>query len=177
MKSSESKGAERRERRMGRRFRAAKTDMRQSKMLTMSYDTQHEAITAVECGIASGRFKNCAHLALTQVIYSGYVPVCKRDSFIQLNTISRESVVCPKDCRLFEDRVSAAIAEGAQIIKDRRLYKRRMFWQTIGKITGAPFKYFKELPAIVQSLLIILLIIWLLPKAKDTIIEILKALH
>lgn len=40
----------------------------------------------------------------------------------------------------------------------------------------APFRYFKTLPVLVQSLLIVLLIMLLFPRFKDTILEVLKAL-
>ena len=46
----------------------------------------------------------------------------------------------------------------------------------IGAVLLAPFRYFQKLPAIVQSLIIILLIVALFPQFKNTIIEILKVL-
>jgi hypothetical protein len=46
----------------------------------------------------------------------------------------------------------------------------------VGKVVAAPFVYFRSLPPLVQSLIIILLIVWKLPKLRDTILEILKAI-
>lgn len=49
-------------------------------------------------------------------------------------------------------------------------------WHGITEVLAAPFVYFRSLPALVQSLIIILLILWVLPRSKSTIIEILKAI-
>ena len=136
-----------------------------------AYDTQDAIVRALEKGFANGIFKRCIHLRYSRTPFEEYTPVCLKDSF----THRTSGFACPKDCRLFIDGEAALQVENEKAIREERRHKRKVFWQTLGDIGAAPFIYFQKLPAIVQSLIIILLIIWKLPKAKDTIIEILKA--
>jgi hypothetical protein len=74
------------------------------------------------------------------------------------------------------DREKAIAAQSQLEVLEQKAENRKRFWRGVGKVLAAPFVYFKSLPALVQSLLIILLIIWFVPKFKSMIIEILKAI-
>lgn len=144
------------------------------------YETEHEVIIALENGVATGNFKPCSHLkyALSGTAFEVirmYFPVCERDSFVSRDPFGRD-MGCAADCRLYVNRTVAIAAENELHLLRERAKRRRLFWNRVGKIVGAPFVYFRSLPALVQSLLIILLIVWKLPSLKTTIIEILRAI-
>jgi hypothetical protein len=101
--------------------------------------------------------------------------VCAKDCFVSADPFYQE-MRCPSDCHLYKDRKAAMVEELAIATLQRRIESRKRFWGAVKAIAITPFTYFRSLPALVQSLLIILLIVWKLPKLKDTIIEILKAI-
>jgi hypothetical protein len=90
------------------------------------YDTPHEAIQAMDHGVASGKYKPCVHLGYT---LSGspfnalryYYPVCAQDCFV--SDIMPEDMACPRDCRLYIDRKAVTIAENE--IKEQETIKER----------------------------------------------------
>jgi hypothetical protein len=144
------------------------------------FGTQDEAVKALDDGVVSGKFKSCAHLCYilrgsSYEVVRFYYPACKKDSFVSTDPWYQE-LRCPPDCRLFVDREKAIAAQSQLEVLEQKAENRKRFWRGVGKVLAAPFVYFKSLPALVQSLLIILLIIWFVPKFKSMIIEILKAI-
>lgn len=144
------------------------------------FETPHEAITAITEGVANGKYKVCAHLGYTLSgtafeIIRLYFPVCAKDSFVSTDPFHQD-MRCPSDCHLYVDRKAAMVVEQKLVTLQNRIESRRKFWGAMKAVVIAPFTYFRSLPPLVQSLLIILLIVWKLPKLKDTIIEILKAI-
>ena len=144
------------------------------------YETPHEAITALDEGVASGKFKPCAHLCYTLSgssfeVIRFYYPACKKDCFVSPDPWHQE-MGCPSACRLFLDSETAVAVQNELYLLEQRVESRKRFWHRVGLILASPFVYFRSLPSLGQSQLIILLIVWKLPKLKDTIIEILKAI-
>lgn len=144
------------------------------------FETPHDAIKAINDGVANGKYKSCAHLGYTLSgsafeVIRFYFPVCAKDCFVSADPFYQE-MRCPADCHLYVDRKAAMVVEQELATLQKRIESRKKFWGTVKAVVTAPFTYFRSLPALVQSLLIILLIVWKLPKLKDTIIEILKAI-
>ena len=144
------------------------------------FETPHDVTKAINDGVAKGQYKFCRHLAYTLTgtafeVIRAYVPVCSKDCFVSADPFYQE-MRCPPDCHLYVDRKGAMLAEQEVATLQKRIENRKKFWGAVRAVLTAPFTYFRSLPALVQSLLIILLIVWKLPKLKDTIIEILKAI-
>jgi hypothetical protein len=145
------------------------------------YDTPHDVIEALDRGVASGQFKNCAHLKYTlgpgpYAVIQFYYPVCAKDCFAPIDAFGQGELRCPENCRLHVNRDIYIGVQNSLLQLEKEAERRKRFWHGVGAVLVWPFTYFQKLPAIVQSLLIILVIIRFLPRFKDTIIEILKAL-
>jgi hypothetical protein len=143
------------------------------------FGTPNEAIKAMDDGIANGRFKLCAHLGytLSDSAFEAirlYYPVCAKDCFIATDPWNQE-LGCPVGCRFYVNRETALAVQGEIRRLEERLERRRHFWRAVGTVLAAPFVYFRQFPPLVQSLVIILIILFTLPRLKDTIVEILKA--
>lgn len=158
--------------------------MRQGPVLYSSemqgFGTPNEAMKAISVGVTNGRYKLCTHLRYTLSgsafeVIRFYYPVCAKDCSVSADQLHQE-IGCPPDCRLYVNR-EAAIAVQMEIRRvEEGIERRKRFWRGVGKVVAAPFVYFRSLPPLVQSLIIILLIVWKLPKLRDTILEILKAI-
>ena len=143
------------------------------------YLTPHEVLVAIDVAIGSGVFKSCANLSYTRgpgahVARDEYYPVCLQHSFAALGPYGI-SEGCPPGCRLFVDKEAAVNGKQALLERGRRDELREKRWHYIKVGVTAPFIFFRSLPALVQSLLIILAMMLALPRLKSTIIEILKA--
>jgi hypothetical protein len=152
------------------------------------FNSPHEAIQGLNDGVSNGRFKNCANLGygLTGTNFSAirfYVPTCTKDCLVMpefFDQFGQDDVRCPNNCNLFVDRRLQIATDKIMAETQAKVVARERFWsgswRVVGKTLAAPFVFFRSLPALVQTLLIILLILWRLPSAKNTIIEILKAI-
>jgi hypothetical protein len=144
------------------------------------FETPHEAIKAMNDGVTNGQYKLCAHLGYTLSgspfeVIRFYYPVCAKDCFVGSDPWHHE-MKCPTDCHLYVDReVAMGVARELQKLEERTERRKRV-WAGVRTVIAAPVKYFQSLPPLVQSLLIILLIVWKLPSLKTTIIEILRAI-
>jgi hypothetical protein len=144
------------------------------------FRSKSEAMQYLEFGIERGQYQDCGNLSLTdQLDFRGrsFRPYCREKS-LGVNDTYRAvtSTYCPEDCHFFVPKVVYQVEQEEAVRKQEREKKTRTFLKGIATTLAAPFRYFKTLPAVVQSLIIILLIMAVFPKFKATIIEILSAL-
>jgi len=146
-----------------------------------AFHSKSEALGYIEFGIERGQYQNCGKLTVVDSLNMRYGrrhhPCCtahslgKNDSYRAV-----ASTYCPEGCHFF-------VPKEEFLVEQKRLTRWRSAKQAckttvkmVGTVILAPFRYFQKLPALVQSLIIILLIVWLFPKFKGNIIEILKVL-
>jgi hypothetical protein len=149
--------------------------------MTEAFRSKSEALDYIEGGTARSQFQNCGNLividSLSMVGGRKYHPYCKAHSLgeaeIEYRTMRS---YCPDGCRFFIENKQAEKQESRAKTKKAFSTALKHTGKTTAKVLAAPFVFFRSLPPLVQSLLIILLIIWKLPSAKNTIIEILKAI-
>jgi hypothetical protein len=146
-----------------------------------AFRSKSEALDYIDFGIERGQFQPCGNLVVIDSlnILSGrqHHPHCRANSLREHEVSYRRTEShCPDGCRFFVPKQVAEREDAKQ--RNRQKLKRlgATVWHGITRAVAAPFVYFRSLPALVQSLVIILLILWMLPKSKSTIIEILKAI-
>jgi hypothetical protein len=145
------------------------------------FGSKSEALRYLEFGIEHGQYQSCGNLTLTEqldMIHGrSYRPSCREKS-LGVNDAYRAatSTYCPTDCLFFVTKEEHAANQKLVARQQSIIQSRRSVRNAVGAALLAPLRYFQKLPALVQSLLIILLIVWLFPQFKNTIVEILKAL-
>lgn len=145
------------------------------------FRSKAEALQHLDFGIERGQYQNCGNLKLTeQLDFRGrtFRPYCRQHS-LGVNDAYRAvaSTYCPQDCHFFVSREEFQ-AQQEQVAHQQAVTKAKQ--SIVGGLAKAvqwPFNYFAKLPAVVQSLIIILAIIALFPRFKNTIIEILTAIR
>jgi hypothetical protein len=153
------------------------------------FRSQAKAVKYLEDGKQSGQYQDCGNLKLTEVLIMGtgrlFSPYCHKHSLVVddapgyraarprgLETMSS----CPEDCAFFIDTRTHATVEAVTVAAQlgQNWYKRHL--ELTKSMIRWPFDYFLKLSGIVQALLVILLIVWLFQKFKDTLMEILAAI-
>jgi hypothetical protein len=131
------------------------------------YETPHEVMEAMDKGVSTGQFKPCAHLKFTLSgtsfeVIRRHFPVCAKDCFTAMDSFCHE-MGCPKDCRLYIDREVAIAAQNHVVQQQAKVQRQQKVLHGLGIVLTSPSTYFQKLTALVQSLIIILLIVSLLP--------------
>ena len=95
------------------------------------FETPHEAITAINEGVANGKYKLCAHLGYTLSgsafeVIRFYLPVCAKDSFMSADPFYRD-MRCPTDCHLYVDRKVSMVVEQELATLQKRAESRKKF--------------------------------------------------
>jgi hypothetical protein len=146
------------------------------------FRSQSEALQHITFGIERGQYENCGNLKVTDTLnmMTGrmFLPHCDAHSLGEKEqNFSRDRTsYCPENCHFF---VSKEEAE-----KDKRTLERKeaiaivttKTRRNLVRFLSAPFTYFAKLSAPVQVLLIAMVIIWLFPKFKDSLLEVLSAI-
>lgn len=147
-----------------------------------AFRSKSEALAYIDSGIVRGQYEDCGKLKVTDSLNMLYGrrhhPYCMAHSLGEREQGYREVPVtyCPPGCHFFIQRVVFEAEQEQRARREGRQRKVNAVAKWLAAAVSAPFRYFKGLPTIVQSLIVILLIIWLFPQFKNTIIEVLKAL-
>src|SRR5258708_17649637 len=124
--------------------RLFRSDLTYTERKMQGYDTPHEALQAIERGVASGQFLNCSHLKYTLGgsdfdVIRHYFPVCEKDCFTNLEDPLHHEIGCPQQCRLFANRdLTIQIQDFARKLERRRA-KWKQLLRRIGSVLAAPF--------------------------------------
>ena len=144
------------------------------------YETPNEVVKALEEGVASGNFKDCANLKYALgpdsfAVIQFYFPVCQKACFVSRDHLY-QTMGCPQDCRLYVNRQTAVTAENAILLKHKQEQKRKQRWQKVGHLLADPFQWFAKLSGIAQGMIILLIIIYFSPRIAEAIVKVIHAL-
>jgi hypothetical protein len=131
------------------------------------FQLKHDAYECIAKGKQLGIFKNCAHLEVRGgfdgMQSNPYQLYCTEHFLLRIDQGEFQNR-CPENCYSFQDKNA--------LERKKRWAKR---WEWIIAKGRVPFRYFERLKATTQALILILLIVWLLPRLGDTVLKIIMA--